>query len=85
MESDRKSARSAGNFLVVCSFLYGILSLVGGMILATKDESGCDYRCDKPYIAYGIAVAFIGVFIAATTYAIGQYIVFKSSAESSAT
>jgi len=77
MESARKSAKTAGTFLSACSLSYGFLSLIGGFIIALReDEYG-----EKPFVAFGIAAAFFGVFFAATTYAIGQYIVFRSSAD----
>jgi len=83
MESARKSSKTAGTFLVICSIAYGFLSVVGGAILALQEESGCGYydSCEKPFLAFGIAAAFVGVFIASITYAIGQYIVFRSTAD----
>ena len=83
MESDRRGAYIAGKFLVVCSVAHGLLSLVGGIVLATvKDSENCggffEPDCGTPYVAYGLAVTFTGIFIAAFAYAIGKYIVFKS-------
>ena len=78
MESARKSAETAGKFLSAYSLIYGLLTLIGGFIVAmVEDEYG-----EKSLLVAGIAAAFFGVFLAATTYAIGQYIVFKSTANS---
>ncbi len=87
MESARRSSKSAGTFLVICSIAYGFLSVVGGAILALQEESGCGYyeSCEKPFLVFGIAAAFVGVFIAAITFAIGQYIVFRSSTDTAST
>lgn len=79
MESARKSAESAGKFLSAFSLLYGVLTLIGGFIIAMlEDEYG-----ERSFLVAGIAVAFFGVFFAAIPYAIGQYIVFKSTADNS--
>jgi len=77
MESARRSSKTAGTFLVICSIAYGFISVMGGAILALQeDEYG-----DKPFVAFGIATVFVGVFIASITFAIGQYIVFRSTAD----
>ena len=77
MESARKSAETAGKFLSACSLIYGLLTLIGGFIIAmAEDEYG-----EKSLLVAGLAAAFFGVFLAATTYAIGQYIVFRSTAD----
>ena len=77
MESARKSAETAGKFLSLYSLIYGFLTLVGGFIIAmVKDEYG-----ERSFLVAGIAAAFFGVFLAAITYAIGQYIVFRSTAD----
>lgn len=77
MESARKGAETAGKFLSTCSLIYGILTLIGGFIIANVED---DYG-EKTFVAFGIAAAFFGVFLASTTYAIGQYIVFRSTAD----
>jgi hypothetical protein len=79
MESARKSAETAGKFLSTYSLIYGLLTLIGGFIIAmVEDEYG-----ERSFFVAGIAAAFFGVFLAALTYAVGQYIVFKSTANSS--
>lgn len=77
MESARESAQTAGKFLSLFSLIFGFLTLVGGFILTmTEDENG-----ERTFVAFGIATAFFGLFLAAITYAVGQYIVFRSTAD----
>lgn len=77
MESARKGAETAGKFLSAYSLIYGLLSLIGGLIIAVlEDEYG-----EKSLWPAGLAIAFFGVFVAAITFAIGQYIVFRTTAD----
>jgi len=89
--SPRERARKSGKYLARLGISWGILSIIGAIIIAFQSDcedysSTYDYcRGDEtyPYVDWAIGSLFVNLIVASFLYAIGSYIEARMSEESS--
>lgn len=79
-------ARAAGRYLANLAVAWGLLSILGALImmLQTRCDEGYSYgSCDgdltHPYVAWAIASLLANLIVASFMYAIGTYIEARMS------